>query len=121
MWHTAGRPVLRKEGSAPSQRGAGAGLSTWANDQGGHLGSLSQKPPSPTLTPNFCYRYFAILVCFLICALKWRRQRRRERQRTRWVNGITDSMDMSLSKLWEIVKDGGLACCSPWGCRVGHD
>ena len=43
--------------------------------------------------------------------------RRRGRQRTTWLDGIIDSMDMSLHKLGDSEGQGNLAYSSPWGCK----
>ena len=46
---------------------------------------------------------------------KTKGKKRRGQQRMRWLDSITNSMNMNMSKLWEIVKDRSLVCCCPGG------
>ena len=107
-----------------------SGLRLWASnvwDPGLTHGQVSKiKPVNPKGNQPWMFigRTDATAEAPIPCHLMWRAdslektlmlgkiegKRRRGWQRMRWVNTITDSMDMNLSKLWEMAKDWGTWC-----------
>ena len=78
------------------------------------------------LTPKLKLQYFGHLMWRpdslekTLMLGKIESRRRRGQQRMRWLDGITDSIDMNLSKLWESEGQRSPACCGPWGHKESY-